>query len=75
MILNTAWMTDTISEPLEKFSKQLITFAIIIVGTYLICFLLLKAIRLPYKLAHLISLGVTFFAMYKSYCYIFIESI
>jgi len=75
VILNTAWITDTISEPLEKFSKQLITFAIIIVATYLICFLLLKVIRFPNQLAHLIALAVTFFAMYKSYIYIFIESI
>jgi len=75
VILNTSMITDAISEPLKKFSMQLIIFTIIIVGTYLICFLLLKVIRFPNQLAHLIALAVTFFAMYKSYIYIFIESI
>lgn len=74
MLLNTSLITGAIREPLEKMSTQLLTFSIVIIGTYIICFLLLKAFRLPYKLAHFVALIVTFFTMYKSYFYIFIES-
>lgn len=74
MELDTSSIVDAVRGPLEKMGIQLLVFAIIIIGTYLICFLSLKTIRLPYKVAHFFALMVTFFTMYKSWVYIFIES-
>lgn len=74
MELDTSSIVDAVRGPLEKMGIQLLVFVIIFIGTYLICFLLLKAIKLPYKIAHFFALMVTFFVMYKSWIYIFIES-
>jgi len=72
--LDTSLIVNAVREPLEKFGVKLLIFAMMILGTYLISFLILKAIRLPYKFAHFIASLLTFFAMYKSYMYIFFES-
>ena len=74
MEVATSSIIETIREPFENMAMQIMIFMIIIAGSYIISFLILKAIRLPYKLAHLIASLITFFAMSKSFIYIFIES-